>query len=124
MLFLRGTGGGVSVVCAILGCAVQVCLLAAVLCGSPATVCPYPMSTAGGLLLWVLRIRSYSLVFLLSAEPRISRLVRKKGVSKRECFVWGLFASLICENAIESEVDHVAGILSACPPNDKHSTHF
>jgi len=39
--------------CAILGCAAQVCLLAAVLCGSPVTVCPYPMSTAGGLLLWV-----------------------------------------------------------------------
>jgi len=36
------------------GCAAQVCLLAAVLCGSPATVCPYPISTAGGLLLWVL----------------------------------------------------------------------
>jgi len=33
--------------CAILGCAAQICLLAAVLCGSPATVCPYPMSTAG-----------------------------------------------------------------------------
>ena len=31
--------------CAILGCAAQVCLLAAVLCGSAAT--------AGGLLLWV-----------------------------------------------------------------------
>ena len=29
-------------------------LLAAVLCGSPVTVFPYPMSTAGGLLLWVL----------------------------------------------------------------------
>jgi len=41
------------VMCAILGCAAQVCLLAAVLCGSPATVCPYPMSTAGELLLWV-----------------------------------------------------------------------
>jgi len=54
MLFLRGMGGGVSVMCAILGYAGQVCLLAAVLCGSPATVCPYPMSTAGGLLLWVL----------------------------------------------------------------------
>jgi len=39
--------------CAILGCAAQVCLLAAVLCGSPTTVCPYPMSTAGGLSLWV-----------------------------------------------------------------------
>jgi len=37
--------------CAILGCAAQVCLLDAVLCGSPATVCPYPMSTAGELLL-------------------------------------------------------------------------
>ena len=35
------------------GGAALVCLLAAVLCGSPATVCPYPMSTAGGLLLWV-----------------------------------------------------------------------
>ena len=34
--------------CAILGCADQVCLLAAVLCGSPVTVCPYPMSTVGG----------------------------------------------------------------------------
>ena len=45
MLFLRGTGGG-SVICVILGCAAQVCLLAAVLCGSPVTVCPYPMSTA------------------------------------------------------------------------------
>ena len=39
--------------CAILGCAAQVCLFAALLCGSPVTVCPYPMSTAGGLLLWV-----------------------------------------------------------------------
>ena len=39
--------------CAILVCTAQVCLLAAVLCGSPVTVCPYPMSTAGGLLLWV-----------------------------------------------------------------------
>ena len=38
--------------CAILGCAALVCLLAAVLCGSPATVCPYLMSTAGGILLW------------------------------------------------------------------------
>jgi len=37
MLFLRGTGGG-SVMCAILGCTAQVCLLAAVLCGSAATV--------------------------------------------------------------------------------------
>ena len=48
MLFIGGTGGGISVMCAILECA------AAVLCGSPATVCPYPMSTAGGLSLWVL----------------------------------------------------------------------
>jgi len=29
-----------------------VCLLAAVLCGSPATVCPYPMYIAVGLSLW------------------------------------------------------------------------
>jgi len=36
------------------GGAAQVCLLAAVLCGSPATVCPYPISTAGGLFLCVL----------------------------------------------------------------------
>jgi len=35
--------------CTILGCAAHVCLLAAVLCGSPATVCLYPMSTAGWL---------------------------------------------------------------------------
>jgi len=46
MLLLRGTGGGLSVMCAIVGCAAQVCLLAAVLCGSPAIVCPFPMSTA------------------------------------------------------------------------------
>jgi hypothetical protein len=57
MLLLRDTGGGggVSVMCAILGCTAQVCLLAAVLCGSPAIVCPFPVSTAGGLLLWVVR---------------------------------------------------------------------
>jgi len=36
------------------GGAALVCLLAAVLCGSPVTVCPYPISTAGGILLWVL----------------------------------------------------------------------
>jgi hypothetical protein len=39
---------------AILGCTAQVCLLAAVLYDSPAIVCPFPMYTAGGLLLWVL----------------------------------------------------------------------
>ena len=48
-----GRWTGVSVMCPILGCAAQVCLLAAVLCGSPAIVCPFPMSTADGLLLWV-----------------------------------------------------------------------
>ena len=53
MLLLRGTGGGVFMMCTILGCAAKVCLLAAVLCGSAVTVCPYPMSTTGGLLLWV-----------------------------------------------------------------------
>jgi hypothetical protein len=57
MLLFRVTGvGGIydlSVMCAILGCAAQVCLLAAVLCGSAAIVCPFPMCTAGGLLLWV-----------------------------------------------------------------------
>ena len=36
MLFIRGTLGGVSVMCAMLGCAAEVCLLAAVLCGSTA----------------------------------------------------------------------------------------
>ena len=53
MLFIGGTGG---VICNVRypGGEALVCLLAAVLCGSPATVCPYPMSTAGGLLLWVL----------------------------------------------------------------------
>jgi hypothetical protein len=40
--------------CTILGCAAQVYLLAAVLCGSSTIICPFPMSTAGGLLLWVL----------------------------------------------------------------------
>ena len=35
------------------GGATLVCLLTAVLCGSPVTVFPYPMSIAGGLLLWV-----------------------------------------------------------------------
>ena len=54
MLFIGGMGGGISVMWAILGCAALVCLLAAVLCGSPFTVFPYPMSIAGGLLLWVL----------------------------------------------------------------------
>ena len=47
MLLLRDTGVAwgrgweVSVMCAILGCTAQVCLLAAVLCGSPAVVCPF-----------------------------------------------------------------------------------
>jgi len=52
MLFIGGRGG----ICNVRypGGAALVCLLAAVLCGSPATVCPYLMSTAGGLLLWVL----------------------------------------------------------------------
>jgi hypothetical protein len=40
--------------CAILVCTTQVCLLATVLCGSAAIVCPFPMSTAGGFLLCVL----------------------------------------------------------------------
>jgi len=40
--------------CTILGCTAQVCLLAAVLYGSPSIVCPFPMPTAGGLLQWVL----------------------------------------------------------------------
>ena len=53
MLLFRVIGGGVFVICAILGCAAQVYLLAAVLCGSSATVCPFPVSTVGGLLLWV-----------------------------------------------------------------------
>jgi len=64
----KGHGGGVvSVICAILGCAAQVCLLAAVLCGSPATVCPYPMFTAGGLCC----VCSLSFV---SAHPRIAHI--------------------------------------------------
>jgi len=49
----HGGWGVVSVMCAILGLTAQVCLPAAVLCGSSATVCPFPMSTAGELLLWV-----------------------------------------------------------------------
>jgi hypothetical protein len=46
MLLLWEHDGVVSVMCAILGCAAQVCLLAAVLCGSAALVCPFPMATA------------------------------------------------------------------------------
>ena len=38
--------------CVILGCIAQVCLLAVVLYESPAIV-QFPVSTAGGLLLWV-----------------------------------------------------------------------
>ena len=43
----------------ILGCTAQICLLAAVLCESPAIVCPFPVSTAGGLLLWVVCALSF-----------------------------------------------------------------
>jgi len=50
MLFIGGNVGG-SEICAILVCAAQVCLLAAVLCGSTVTVIPYPMSIVGGHLL-------------------------------------------------------------------------
>jgi len=53
MLFIGGTGGGGICNVRYPGGAALVCLLAAVLCGSPANVCPYLMSTAGGLLLWV-----------------------------------------------------------------------
>jgi len=51
MLFIEGQGG----ICNVRypGGAALVCLLAAVLCGSPFTVFQYPMSIAGGLLLWV-----------------------------------------------------------------------
>ena len=45
--------------CANLGCAAQVCLLTAILCGSAATVCPYPMSAAGGLLEIAMRSINY-----------------------------------------------------------------
>jgi len=56
MLFIRGTGGGGFFgLCAILGCAAQVCLLAAVLCGSPATVCPYTMSTSTPIIKYCIR---------------------------------------------------------------------
>ena len=42
MLFIGGTGGGEGGICNVRypGGAALVCLLAAVLCGSPATVCP------------------------------------------------------------------------------------
>jgi len=50
MLFLGGTGGGGDYLCCALSWGVQlkyvVCVLAAVLCGSPATPCPYLMSAA------------------------------------------------------------------------------
>ena len=54
MLFLRGMGGEGICNLRYPGGAALVCLLAAVLCGSPVTVFPYPMSISGGLLLWVL----------------------------------------------------------------------
>ena len=53
MLFVGGQGGDIYNV-RYPGGAALVCLLAAVLCGSPATVFPYPMCIAGGHLLWVL----------------------------------------------------------------------
>jgi len=54
MLFIGGRGGGGICNVRYPGGAALVCLLAAVLCGSLVTVCPYPMSTAGRLFLWVL----------------------------------------------------------------------
>jgi len=54
MLFIGGTGRGDICNVRYPGGAALVCLLDAVQCGSPVTVCPYPMSNAGGLLLWVL----------------------------------------------------------------------
>jgi len=53
MLFIGGTGWRICNV-RYPGGAALVCLLAAVLCVSPATVCPYPKSTSDGLSLWVL----------------------------------------------------------------------
>jgi len=50
------------------GGAALVCLLAAVLCGSPAIVCPYSMSTAGGLLLWVNKIFGCDYCVLLTVN--------------------------------------------------------
>ena len=50
----HGVEGAVSVMCAVLRCTAQVCLLTAVLCGSPAIVFPFLMSAVGGLLLWIL----------------------------------------------------------------------
>ena len=69
MRLLRDTGWGVSVMCAILVCTAQVCLLAAVLCGSPDIVCPSPMSTAGGLLLWVLCMKFVIHCYCLVVSP-------------------------------------------------------
>jgi len=52
MIFIGGQGGGICNV-RYPGGAALVCLLASVLCGSPVTVFPYPMSIAGVPLLWV-----------------------------------------------------------------------
>jgi len=57
--------------CTILGCAAQVCLLAAVLCGFLVTVCPYPMSTAGGLSLWVV----CALIFCICGGLRVQSVL-------------------------------------------------
>ena len=53
MLFIEGRGGGIGNV-HYPGGESLVFLLAADLWGFPVTVFPYPMSIAGGLLLWVL----------------------------------------------------------------------
>jgi len=65
MLFI-GVKGGIFNVRYPAGAAV-VCLLAAVLCGSPVTVCPYPMSTASGLLCCVCPLSFVSVVISVSS---------------------------------------------------------
>ena len=55
MLYLRDTWGVGEGICDVRYPAVysSMCLLAAVLCESPAVVCPFPVSAAGGIFLWV-----------------------------------------------------------------------
>ena len=75
MLFIGGGRGGICNV-RYPGGSALVCLFAAVLCGSPVTVLPYPMSIAGGFLLWVVCSLSLSLslsiyIYICGVEENI-----------------------------------------------------
>ena len=73
-----GRGWEGSVMCAILGCTAQVCLLAAVLCGSAAIVCPFPMPDFRILELCKLDNDSYMRAGVELLEHRLRQLYRLK----------------------------------------------